>query len=86
MIKAGDGEISNDFYLDENFNDYFINVASNLKEPIELNPFNEMKEHVNAKIPEEVHFELPELDENLDISKATGLDGTGSKLLKFLPV
>ena len=57
QIKAGDSVISND--LVENFNDYFINVASNLKEPIEQSPFNELKEHVNAKIPEDVHFELP---------------------------
>ena len=50
-----------------------------------------MKEHVNAKIPEDVHSELLKLDENfvfkflstLDISKATGLDGIGPKLLKI---
>ena len=86
QIKAGDSVISNDFDLAENFN-----VAPNLKEPLEQSPFNELKEHVNAKIPENVHFELPELDENfvfkflstLDISKATGLDGTGPKLLKI---
>ena len=91
QIKAGDSVISNDFDLAENFNDCFINVASNLKEPLEQSPFNELKEHVNAKIPEDVHFELPELDENfvfkflstLDISKATGLDGIGPKLLKI---
>ena len=85
QIKAGDSVISNDFDLAENFNDYFINVASSLKEPLEQSPFNELKEQVNAKIPEGVHFELPELDENfvfkflstLDISKATGLDGIG---------
>ena len=91
QIKAGDSVISNDFDLAENFNDYFINVASNLKEPIEQSPFNELKEHVKAKIPDDVHFELPELDENfvfkflstLDISKATGLDGIGPKFLKI---
>ena len=91
QIKAGDSVISNDFDLAENFNDYFINVASNLKEPLEQSPFNKLKEQVNAKIPEGVHFELPELDENfvfkflstLDISKATGLDGNGPKLLKI---
>ena len=90
-IKAGDSVISNDFDLAENSNDYFINVASNLKEPIEQSPFNELKEHVNAKLSEGVHFELPELDENfvfkflstLDISETTGLDGIGPKLLKI---
>ena len=90
-IKAGDSVISYDFDLAENFNDYFINVASNLKEPLEQSSFNELNEHVNANIPEDVHFELPELDENFvfkflstfDFSKATGLDGIGPKLLKL---
>ena len=91
QIKAGDSVICHDFDLAENFNDYFIKVALNLKEPLEPSPFNELKEHVNANIPEDVHFELPELGENfvfkflstLDISKVTGLDGIGPKLLKI---
>lgn len=90
-IKLGDTVISNDFDLAENFNDYFINVASSLKEPLEQSNFDELKQHISEKIPDNVYFELPELDENfvfrflstLDVSKATGLDGIGPKLLKL---
>ena len=42
-------------------------------------------------MPDNVIFELPEIDENfvfrylstLDVSKATGLDGIGPKMLKL---
>ena len=45
----------------------------------------------DKKIPDNVIFELPEIDENfvfrylstLDVSKATGLDGIGPKMLKL---
>ena len=77
--------------LAECFNDYFIDIAANLKEPIEQSTFDDLMEHIRQKIPENVNFALPEIDEifvfkylsTLDVSKATGLDGTGPKLLKL---
>ena len=90
-IKVGEDIITNDFDLAEHFNDYFINVAANLKAPIEQNNFDDLRELIRLKIPDNVVFELPEIDENfvfrylstLDVSKATGLDGIGPKLLKL---
>ena len=83
--------ISDETELAENLNDYFVNIASKLKEPIEHNDFSIMREHINSKIPENMHFELPDIDEHfvfkflstLDVSKSTGLDGIGPRLLKL---
>lgn len=90
-LKVGENVISSHHDLAETFNDYFINIASNLKEPVEHSSFDELKQHIRQKIPENVYFELPEVDESfvfcylstLDVSKATGLDGIGPRLLKL---
>ena len=89
--KSGDDIISDEFDLAERFNDYFINLAANLKEPIVESNFDDLQEHFRQKIPDNVIFKLPEIDENfvfrylstLDVSKATGLDGIGPKMLKL---
>ena len=60
----GEDIISNDFDLAERFNDYFINVAANLKAPIEQSNFDDLREHIRLTIPDNVVFELPEIDEN----------------------
>ena len=89
-IKKGDDIISNDLDLAECFNDYFINVCvcvfffflpANLKEPIEQSTFDELKEHIKQKIPENVNFALSEIESFVfkylsthDVSKATGLE------------
>ena len=90
-IKSGDDIISDEFDLAERFNDYFINIAANLKEQIVESKFDILQEHIRQKIPDNVIFELPEIDENfvirylstLDVSKATGLYGIGPKMLKL---
>ena len=53
--------------------------------------FTNLREFVSIKFPENVEFDLPEIDENfvfnflstLDISISTGLDGIGPRLLKL---
>ena len=47
--------------LAENIYDYFVNIASKLKKPIEHNDFEILREHINSKILENMHFELPTL-------------------------
>ena len=77
---------------DQYINDYFINIAANLKEPIVESNFDDLQEHIRQKIPDNVIFELTEIDENfvfmylstLDVSKSTDLDGIGPKMLKLL--
>ena len=62
-----------------------------MKELIEHADLGKLKNVISTKVPENIHFELPGTDENigfkflptLDISKATGLDGVGPRLLKL---
>ena len=62
------------------------NIASKLKEPIE-----DFTQNIDTKIPRNVSFELPCITESfvykflstLDVSKSTGLDGIGPRLLKL---
>ena len=90
-ININEEIVTDESVLAETFNDYFVNIASRLKEPITQPDFTKLSEYVNSKIPENVKFELPDIDENfvfsfmskLDISKSTGLDGIGPRLLKL---
>ena len=77
--------------LAETFNDYFVNIASKLKEPMTPPDFTKLREFVSMKFLENIEFDLPEIDEKfvfnflstLDVSKSTGLDGIGPRLLKL---
>ena len=50
-IKSGDDIISEEFDLAERFNDYFINIAANLKEPIVESNFDDLQEYIRQKNP-----------------------------------
>ena len=77
--------------LAERFNDSFINIAANHKEPIVESNFNDLQEDIRQKIPENVISELQEIGEKfvfrylsiLDVSKATGLGSICPKILKL---
>ena len=68
---------------------HFVNIA--FKQLIEDCNFTQLKEHIDTKIPSNVSFELPYITESfvykflsiLDVSKSTGLDGIGPRLLKL---
>ena len=62
-IKQGEKIISDETKLAEYFNEYFVNIASKLKELIEHNDVSILREHMNSKIPDNMHFELPDIDE-----------------------
>ena len=59
--------------LAETFNDYFVNIESKLKEPITQPAFTKLREFVNSKIPENVKFELPDIDENFVFTNSENL-------------
>ena len=73
------------------FNDFFVNAASKLKEPINPSNHDKLKEFCNGKISNDTTFEIPSVDKekvlkylsNVDISKATGTDNIGPRLLKL---
>ena len=73
------------------FNNFFVSVASKLKEPVEKCNFEKLKDFCNSKVPDGVQFNIPEVTRdkdlkflsNTDISKATGCDQIGPRLLKI---
>ena len=90
-LRINDKIVSDNSELAGIFNDYFINIAANLKEPVEKRDLSKLKSYVSSKVPDDVQFSLPDIDESfvfqflstLDISKATGMDGVGPRLLKL---
>ena len=83
-------KFNNNFTSDEKeivdiFNTFFVNVASQFKEPIQISDFEKLKFHVNSKVNPDTHFSIPvrKFLSNLDTTKATALDCMGLKLLKI---
>ena len=58
-IKSENDMITNDSDLAENFNNYFVNVVSNLKEPIVNSEFERLNTFVQSKVPNDVEFKIP---------------------------
>ena len=85
--------ISDDKEMANCFNKYFVNVAAQLKGPAEKSDFKHITEHVNSKVPSDTSFHIPEINssfvrnflKSLDVTKATGLDCIGPKILKIAP-
>ena len=73
----------------DHFNEFFINVASNLKQPLKPSNFEKLNSYINSKISNDVSFEIPKINcsfvssslLSLDGTKSTGLDGIGPRLL-----
>ena len=73
------------------FNDFFINIAENIKEPIEPSSHERLRDYCKEKIPDDVVFDMPLLTSdkvmkylnNLDIRKSTGTDDIGPRLLRM---
>lgn len=90
-LKINGETVTDNIELADSFNNYFINIASDLKEPLQQNDLSKLNDYINSKVPDNVVFDLPDIDENfvhrflssLDTTKATGLDGIGAKLLKL---
>ena len=73
------------------FNSFFVNVATQLKEPVQISDFEKLKFPVNSKVNPDTYFSITETSvafvrkflSNLETTKATGLDYIGPKLLKI---
>ncbi len=84
-------EINDSETMSNSFNSFFTNVATSLKENTTYSDFPEINEYVNKKVPKEMFFNIPYITEekvckmlnDLDTSKATGLDNLGPRLLKM---
>lgn len=93
-----DVQISVDNILLENaddvsnaFNNFFVQVAENIKEPTVPSRHEKLKEFCLSKIPRDIQFNIPLLNTNkvvdflksIDTTKATGTDNIGPRLLKI---
>ena len=90
-IKTGETLIEDSKEIASEFNNFFVNVASKLKEPVTSTNHDKLKEFCHEKLPPNMKFEIPMIDRqkvlkflsNIDINKATGTDMIGPRLLKF---
>ena len=84
-IKINNKTISNDLDIANGFNDYFVNIPSKLKEPIQPSEFTRLKDFVDSKVNDDTNFTIPLVNcsfvnnylSNIDATKATGLDSIG---------
>ena len=83
--------ITNESDLSEIFNNYFINIASELKEPIVETDFEPLNNYVYSKVPTDIDLEIPltnhtfigQILSNLNVKKSTVLDNIGIGILKL---
>ena len=87
-----DGEEAEDPTIMANaFNKFFVSIASNLKEPIENSNFEKLKAFCDNQVSDGTIFSIPEISQeyiekflkHIDVSKATGCDNIGPRLLKI---
>ena len=73
------------------FNDFFINIATKLKEPVTNANHERLKEFCRSKLPGNTKFTIPSIEKQkvlkflsgIDINKATGADNIGPRLLRL---
>ena len=84
-IKINNNIISNDLDIANVFNDYFVNIPSKLKEPIQPSEFKLLQNFVDSKFNDDTNFTIPFINysfvsnylANMDVTKATGLESIG---------
>ena len=89
-VKVGDTFIEDSTGIANEFNDFFVNVASKLKEPVTYSNHTKLKEFCQTKLREDAKFTIPSIQKEkvlkflstIDINKATGSDMIGPRLLK----
>lgn len=90
-IKNGDTHIEDPKEIANEFNEFFVNVASKLKEPVLESNHDRLKEFCQSKLPFDMKFTIPQIQNEkvlkflstMDTSKATGTDMIGPRLLKL---
>ena len=87
-----DGQIiENPSEISSEFNKFFISVASKIKEPVVPSNFDRLQMFCDEKLMDNTHFSIPVIEyekvekylKNIDITKATGADNIGPRLLKL---
>ena len=58
-IKVENDVITKDSEVAEVFNNFFINIASKLKEPLPNSDFKKLNNFIRSKVPNEIDFQIP---------------------------
>ena len=90
-IKTDNDIISDDLDTANVFSEYFVNIPSKLKEPIQPSNFELLHNFVDSKFNDNTNFTIPFVNRSfvsnhlsgMDATKATGLDCIGPRLLKI---
>ena len=90
-VKINDKTIDNPAEISSEFNKFFVSIASKIKEPVVPSNFDKLRTFCNEKLAENASFSIPTLRhekvekylKNIDITKATGADTIGPRLLKL---
>ena len=90
-VKIGESLIEDSTEMANEFNNFFVNVASKLKDCVINTDHDKLREFCQAKLPAETKFTIPPIQKEkvskflsyIDISKATGTDLIGPRLLKL---
>ena len=90
-LKSDDKMITNEADMAGIFNNFFINIASKLKEPTLKADFEELKNFVGNKVPNCIEFKIPltnhafirQFLSKLNANKSTALDNIGPRILKM---
>ena len=53
-IKINEQAITNEQMMADHFNEFFINIASNLKQPIKPSHFEKLNNFINSKVTDDV--------------------------------
>ena len=83
--------ISDDQDIAIALNEYFVNIPSKLKEPIQPFDLELLHNFVDSKFNDNINFTIPFVNRSfmsnylssMDATKATGLDCIGPRLLKI---
>ena len=73
------------------FNDFFVNIANKVKEPVTNTDHEKLREFCQSKLPTNTKFVIPNIEKekvmkflsNIDTTKSTGTDNIGPRLLKL---
>ena len=90
-VKVGETLCEDSVEIANEFNNFFVNIASKLKEPILSTNHDKLQEFCQERLPAGTKFNIPLIHRekvlkfltNTDISKATGTDMIGPRLLKL---
>ena len=90
-VKVDNTLIENSTEMANEFNNFFVNIASKLKEPVLNTNHDKLREFCQGKLSPDTKFVIPAISKekvskfltNIDINKATGTDMIGPRLLKL---